>query len=185
MRFNFPDRSVCPGLPCVINSEEAFICCDLNVYLFYPQPTRQLQMLPLLQLQAWKRGRHGESCKAYEFQALCWHLTRWIHAGARKWSIFLFGEDERFSAPQNLTMHFAWALIYLELSREACRVTHILPNFSTAHCACGHFENINVCECFLPPVLGSLLTQKSLMGPSIWDRLWLELEQVAHSVFQS
>lgn len=24
----------------------------------------------------------------HEFQALCWHLTSWIHAGARKWKIF-------------------------------------------------------------------------------------------------
>lgn len=50
MGFNFPDRSVLSGLPYVINSEEALICCDLNVYLFYPWPTRQLQMLSCLQL---------------------------------------------------------------------------------------------------------------------------------------
>lgn len=35
-RLNFPETSVFSGLPCVINSEEAFICCGLNVYLLYP-----------------------------------------------------------------------------------------------------------------------------------------------------
>jgi hypothetical protein len=49
LRFNFPDKSGFSGLLCVINSEEVFICCDLNVYLFYPESMRQLQMLPCLQ----------------------------------------------------------------------------------------------------------------------------------------
>lgn len=48
LRFNFPDRGVFSGHPRVINSEEALIYCDLNVYLFYPRPTRQLQMLSCL-----------------------------------------------------------------------------------------------------------------------------------------
>lgn len=35
MGFNFFDRSVFFGFLYVINLEEVFICCDLNVYLFY------------------------------------------------------------------------------------------------------------------------------------------------------
>lgn len=79
LRSNLPDRSVFSGLTCVINSEKALICCDLNVYLFYPEPTRQLQMLSCLRPWAWKCSCHSESCNVSESWALCSHLARITH----------------------------------------------------------------------------------------------------------
>lgn len=88
--------------------------------------------------------------------------------------------------PTELAMGLTWALIWPwavpgSIQNDTYTSLTSLPHGMPV----GTLRILIVWKFLLPPALGSLLIPKAPMGPSIWDRLWVELEQVAHSVFQN
>lgn len=128
----------------------------------------------------------------HEFQAPCWHLTSWIHAGARKWKIFdkswwmLFCPCSIGSGLcLGLNLTWEWFLKVCPGTRRFgfptllwARVYVCSPRILTVSLGGGG-------SCLFSPASGFSWTPKALMGPSIWDRCWLDLGQVAHSIFRN
>ena len=140
-----------------------------------------------LQRQAWKCSCHSESHKAYEFQALCWHLTSWIHAGARKWKIF-YRRWWMLFCPHRIGNGLCLGLNVTQSCSWKCAEWHdCLTSLLYYVPVCMYSKNINCGEvsCLLPPASGFSWAPKALMGASIWDRHWLDLGQVTHSVFRN